>query len=49
MIELDEIMRRKGDLKFTELLNRSRTASQTEDDIECIQCKSVSLSQDDYH
>lgn len=48
MIELDEIMRRKGDLKFTELLNRARTASQTEDDIECIQCKSVSLSQDDY-
>ena len=48
MIELDEIMRQKGDLKFTELLNRCRTASQTEDDIECIQCKSVSLSQDDY-
>ena len=47
-IVLNEIMRQKGDLKFTELLNRCRTASQTEDDIECIQCKSVSLSQDDY-
>ena len=48
MIELDEIMRQKGDLKFTQLLNRCRTASQTEDDINCIQGKSVSLSQDDY-
>ena len=43
MIELDEIMRQKGDLKFTELLNRCRTASQTEEDINCIQGKSVSL------
>lgn len=48
MIELDEIMRQKGDLKFTELLNRCRTASQTEDDVKCIQDKSVSLSQHDY-
>ena len=48
MIELDEIMRQKGDLKFTELLNRCRTASQTEEDINCIQGKSVSLSEDDY-
>ena len=36
MIELDEVMRQKGDVKFTELLNRCRTGSQTEDDIKCL-------------
>ena len=43
MIELDEVMRQKGDVKFTELLNRCRTGSQTEDDIKCLQNRSVSL------
>ena len=47
-IELDEIMRQKGDVKFTELLNRCRTGSQTEDDMKCLQNRSVSLSQDNY-
>ena len=32
MIELTEIMRQKDDQPFTELLNRFRTASQTEDE-----------------
>ena len=48
MIELNEIRRKKNDLKFTELLNRCRTASHTEDDNKCIQDikdKSVFLSQ----
>lgn len=48
MIELTEIIRQRDDHKFTELLNRCRTASQTEEDIKCIQDKSVCLSQDDY-
>ena len=33
--ELTEIMRQKNDKGFTELLNRIRTASHTEDDIAC--------------
>ena len=37
MIELTEIMRQKDDKPFTELLNRFRTGSQTEADIQCIQ------------
>lgn len=48
MIELTEIIRERDDHKFTELLNRCRTASQTEEDVKCIQDKSVCLSQDDY-
>ena len=48
MIELDEVMRQKGDVKFTELLNRCRTGSQTKDDIKCLQSRSVSLSQENY-
>ena len=47
MIELIEIMRQKDDKEFTDLLNRIRTASQTEDDIKCLQTKSVS-SDDNY-
>lgn len=41
MIELTENMRQKEDQPFTLLLNRFRTASQTEADIQCIQlqCK----------
>ena len=37
MIELTKNMRQKDDQPFTELLNRFRTASQTEGDIQCIQ------------
>ena len=37
MIELTEIMRQKDDKPFTELLNRFRTGTQTEADIQCIQ------------
>ena len=39
MIELTEIIRQKDDQPFTELLNRFRTASQTEEDIKVIQSK----------
>ena len=48
MIELTEIMRQKDDLKFTQLLNRLRTASPTEDDIKCIQSTSITPSDDNY-
>ena len=41
MIELTENMRQKEDQPFTHLLNRFRTASQTEADIQCIQLRSV--------
>ena len=39
MKELTEIMRQKDDQPFTELLNRFRTASQTEEDNKVIQSK----------
>ena len=41
MIELTEIMRQKDDQPFAELLNRFRTASQTEEDIKCIQSRAI--------
>ena len=41
MIQLTEIMRQKDDQPFTELLNRFRTASQTEEDITLIQSKVI--------
>ena len=44
MIELTEIMRQKDDQQFTELLNRFRTASQTNEDIECIQSRLIDPS-----
>ena len=43
MIELTENMRQKEDQPFTHLLNRFRTASQTEADIQCIQLRSVTI------
>ncbi|RUA05461.1 MAG: hypothetical protein DSY43_04560, partial [Gammaproteobacteria bacterium] len=48
MTELTEIMRQKDDQPFTELLNRFRTASQTEHDIKCIQSRSIEPSDDNY-
>ena len=41
MIELTEVMRQKNDKPFTELLNRIRTASHTEDDIKVIQSRCI--------
>ena len=43
MIELTTNMRQKDDQPFTELLNRFRTASQIEGDIQCIQSRLVSV------
>ena len=43
MIEFVEIMRQRNDQAFIELLNRVRTANQTEDDIKVIQSISISL------
>ena len=48
MIELTEIMRQRNDQAFTELLNRVRTASQTDDDIKIIQSRSISPSDPNY-
>ncbi|XP_015764268.1 PREDICTED: ATP-dependent DNA helicase PIF1-like [Acropora digitifera] len=41
MIELVEIMRQKDDQPFAEMLNRFRTAKQTEQDIKCIQSRAI--------
>ena len=48
MIELTKNMRQKDDQPFTELLNRFRTASQTEGDIQCIQSWLVHPEDTDY-
>ena len=48
MIELTEIMRQKDDQPFTGLLNRIRAGTQTEADIQCIQSRSISLSDSNY-
>ncbi|XP_028414140.1 uncharacterized protein LOC114537203 [Dendronephthya gigantea] len=48
MIELVEIMRQRNDKAFIELLNRIRTANQTEDDIKVIQSRSVSPDDPNY-
>ena len=48
MIELTEIMRQKDDQPFTELLNRIRTGTHTEEDVKCINSRSVSPSDDNY-
>ena len=48
MIELTKNMRQKDDQPFTELLNRFRTASQTEGDIQGIQSWLVHPEDTDY-
>ena len=48
MIELTEIMRQKDDHPFAEMLNRFRTACQTEEDIKCIQSRSINPEDDNY-
>ena len=41
MTELTEIMRQKYDQPFIELLNKFTTGSQTDEDIHCIQSRSI--------
>ena len=48
MKELTEIMRQKDDKAFTELLNRFRTASQMEEDIQVIQSRHISPTHENY-
>lgn len=49
MIELTQIMRQKDDQQFTELLNRFRTGSYTDEDINCINARRlISPSPDNY-
>ena len=45
MIELTQIMRQKDDQPFAELLNRFRTASQTQEDLDCIETRSISTDE----
>ena len=44
MVELEEIMRQKGDNSFTQLLNRVRVAKHTDKDLLTIQSTSIDLS-----
>ena len=48
MIELTEIMRQKDDQPFIELLNRFRTGTKTDKDIQCIQSRSIGPLDDNY-
>ena len=48
MAELTQIMRQKDDLAFTQLLNRVRTASHTDDDIRYIQSRTVTPGDENY-
>ena len=48
MIELTKNMRQKDDQPFAELLNKFRTALQTEGDIQCIQPRLVHPEDTDY-
>jgi hypothetical protein len=43
MVELTDIIRQKNDKAFTELLNRIRTVSHTEDDIKVIQSRCITF------
>ena len=48
LMELDEIMRQRGDSAFAELLCRVRTASCTSDDIAVLESRVVSPDSPDY-
>ncbi len=48
MVELTQIMRQKDDLAITQLLNRVRTASRTDDDIRCIQSRTITPGDENY-
>jgi hypothetical protein len=48
MTELEQIMRQKDDLAFTQLLNRVRTASHTDDDLRCIQSRAITPGDENY-
>ncbi|CAB3991532.1 Hypothetical predicted protein [Paramuricea clavata] len=48
MAELTQIMRQKDDLAFTQLLNRVRSSSHTDDDIKCIQSSTISPDDENY-
>ena len=47
-MELTDIMRQKNDWQFAELLNRFRTASQTEEDLNCINSRQILPSTNTY-
>ena len=48
MIELRKVMRQKDDKRFTDLLNRLRVGSQTDEDIQLIQSRSINSSDPNY-
>ena len=43
LIELDEVMRQRGDRAFSELLCRVRTNSYTSADIDILKCRELTL------
>ena len=45
MIELDEIMRQRGDSHFAQLLCRVRTATCTEEDIKVLESRTITNDQ----
>ena len=48
MVELTEIMQQKGYLKFTELLNRIRTADINDEDIDTLNSRVITEMDDNY-
>ena len=48
MMELDEIMRQRGDSEFAQLLYRVRTATCTEEDMEVLKPRTITDDQPDY-
>ena len=48
MIELRKVMRQKDDKRFTDLLNRLRVGSQSDEDIQLIQSRSINSSDPNY-
>ena len=48
MIELDEIMRQKGDSQFAHLLCRVRTATYAEQDIKVLESRNITDDHPDY-
>ena len=48
MLELVDIIRQKVEQPFAKLLNRLRTASQSEEDVKCIQSRPIDPSDVNY-
>ena len=49
MVEVDQIMRQRGDQRFAELLCRVRKAEHTEEDLDLLKSRALEDSDPDYH